>query len=60
MRLTKNLSAAWQVIAAQPGRAMLLALPVAVSTALALATLAPCISHAEECLNRASFSGREV
>ena len=40
MRLAKNLSAAMQVVAAQPGRAMLLALPVAVSTALALATLA--------------------
>ena len=40
MRITKNLRAALQVVAAQPGRAMLLALPVAVSTALALATLA--------------------
>jgi len=40
MRLAKNFHAALQVVAAQPGRAMLLALPVAVSTALALATLA--------------------
>src|SRR6516165_12005396 len=40
MRLAKNLRAALQVLAAQPGRALLLALPVAVSTALALATLA--------------------
>lgn len=40
MRWSRNLRAAFQVVAAQPGRAMLLALPVAVSTALALATLA--------------------
>ena len=40
MSLAKNLHAAWQVVVAKPGRAMLLALPVAVSTALALATLA--------------------
>ena len=40
MRITRNLKAAWQVLMAQPGRALLLALPVAVSTALALATLA--------------------
>ena len=40
MRLVKNLRAALQVVSAQPGRAMLLALPVVVSTALALATLA--------------------
>ena len=40
MSSAKNLHAAWQVVVAQPGRAMLLALPVAVSTALALATLA--------------------
>lgn len=40
MRLVKNLRAAFQVVAAQPTRAVVLALPVAVSTALALATLA--------------------
>lgn len=40
MRVFKNIRAALQVVAAQPGRAGLLALPVAVSTALALATLA--------------------
>jgi putative ABC transport system permease protein len=40
MRLAKNLRGAFQVVGAQPGRAALLALPVAVSTALALATLA--------------------
>lgn len=39
MRMLRNVRAALQVVAAQPGRAMLLALPVAVSTALALATL---------------------
>ena len=36
---SKNIRAALQVVTAQPARTMLLALPVAVSTALALATL---------------------
>lgn len=36
---SKNIRAAMQVLAAQPGRTLLLALPIAVSTALALATL---------------------
>jgi putative ABC transport system permease protein len=36
---SKNIRAALQVVMAQPARTMLLALPVAVSTALALATL---------------------
>ena len=40
MRLFRNTHAALQVVIAQPGRMFLLALPVAVSTALALATLA--------------------
>jgi putative ABC transport system permease protein len=40
MRWAKNLHAALQVVAAQPGRVLLLVLPVAISTALALATLA--------------------
>ena len=35
----KNIRAAMQVLAAQPARTLLLALPIAVSTALALATL---------------------
>lgn len=39
MRLFRNIHAALQVVIAQPGRMLLLALPVAVSTALALATL---------------------
>jgi putative ABC transport system permease protein len=40
MRLLKNLKAAVQVLISLPGRTALLALPVAISTALALATLA--------------------
>ena len=40
MRWSKNFAAAGQVVAALPGRAALLALPVATSVALALATLA--------------------
>ena len=36
---SKNIRAAMQVLAAQPARTLLLALPIAVSTALALATL---------------------
>lgn len=40
MRLLKNLKAAVQVLASLRGHALLLALPVAVSTALAVATLA--------------------
>ncbi len=40
MRWSRNFRAALQVVGAQPGRILLLALPVAVSTALALATLA--------------------
>jgi putative ABC transport system permease protein len=39
MTSSNNIRAALQVIAAQPGRTVLLAVPVAVSTALALATL---------------------
>lgn len=40
MSAAKNLSAAMQVVRAVPGRVLLLALPVAAATALALATLA--------------------
>ncbi|MEJ7593252.1 MAG: hypothetical protein WKF77_17035 [Planctomycetaceae bacterium] len=40
MNAAKNISAAIQVAAAMPGRVILLALPVAAATALALATLA--------------------
>lgn len=40
MRFLKNVQAAVQVLFALPGRTLILALPVAVSTALALATLA--------------------
>ncbi|MDA1049374.1 MAG: ABC transporter permease [Planctomycetota bacterium] len=40
MSAAKNMSAAFQVAAAMPGRVILLALPVAAATALALATLA--------------------
>ena len=40
MSMSRNLSAAWQVIRSLPGRTLLLALPVAAGTALALATLA--------------------
>src|ERR1700684_1614086 len=36
----KNINAAWQVVKALPGRSLLLALPVAVSIALAMTTLA--------------------
>lgn len=39
MRNTQNIRAALQVVSAQPARTVLLALPVAVSTAMALATL---------------------
>lgn len=39
MRSTQNIRAALQVVSAQPARTVLLALPVAVSTAMALATL---------------------
>ena len=39
MTSSKNIQAALQVVTAQPARTLLLALPVAVSTALALATL---------------------
>jgi putative ABC transport system permease protein len=39
MMSLNNVQAAFQVIAAQPGRTLLLALPIAVSTALAIATL---------------------
>lgn len=40
MRLLRNLKAAVQVLTCLPGRALLLTLPIVVSTALALATLA--------------------
>lgn len=40
MSWTRNFSTAYQVVAALPGRTILLTLPVAASTALALATLA--------------------
>src|SRR5688572_22961781 len=39
MRHTQNIRAALQVVRAQPTRTVLLALPVAMSTAMALATL---------------------
>lgn len=39
MRNTQNIRAALQVVSAQPARTVLMALPVAVSTAMALATL---------------------